>query len=499
MPRLEANNLRDAIARSMAAAETVAIRPRPETPAGIEARESMSARAQLEQGRISEVASSIVRSARVFQGGGNEIAGDSFDAHVGQALNASLSRLYPNFGVADKTGWDKVFDRAAQGAGDSMSAVGHTGDVDQHPVSQEIRSYIGGIGKKGLEIRRHFMAPPFGWPQDAVDGALVALLSAGFVRASRNGQSVGAIDIKRPLISASDFFSEGITVGAQHRIGVRSLASRLGISAISGSEADAADRILDRLTETARAAGGAPPLPDPPNQRSIQKIRAQAGNEQLLSIYDARDELAGLYANWSRKAHKADQRSREWALLKELSEYAQPLACSKAILIQIEAICENRSLLQEPNPLTPALNRLRSSLREAISNAFGDLTRMQQKSLESLDSVEEWSELDRDLRTQLVQKHKLAPIPELNLGTDEDLLTSLRASSLEEWDNKIHAMGRRAAMALEEAVRILMPAAVNIRPRPATLRNTDEVEAYLNALREEIIATIESGNTVVIT
>ena len=37
--------------------------------------------------------------------------------------------------------------------------------------------------QKGSELRNRFAAPPYGWPRDAVDAALVALCNVGQVRA----------------------------------------------------------------------------------------------------------------------------------------------------------------------------------------------------------------------------------------------------------------------------------------------------------------------------
>ena len=498
LPRLEASSLREAIARSAAAEEAVATRPRPETIGGIEARESMSARAKFEKDRISDLAGNIVRNARVFQGGGNELAGATFDGHVRQALEASLSRMFPNFNVADRSGWDRVFERAAQGAGDSMTAVGYTGDVDQHPVNQEVRTYVGGAGKKGLEVRRHFLAPPYGWPQDAVDGAIVALLAGGFFRASRNGQRVEAQGITRPLISASDFFSEGVTVWTQHRIGVRSLASQLGLQVTPGAEAEVVPQVLDRLAEVAQAAGGQPPLPAHPRQDSVEQLRVLAGNAQLVKLYEEREQLAKQYAEWSSIAKKVDQRMSEWVLLLELLAHAKALALSEELRGQVEAIREQRGLLRDPNPLPPILNELRSALREAVSVAHERLEAVRGKALESLGSVEEWSQVKADAQARLIEKYNLAPTPEPEVGTDGDLLASLRASSLEDWDDKIDAVTGRAERALKEAVQLSEPTAVNLRPRPATLRSAEDVEAYVAEFRHELLAKIEAGTPVVI-
>src|SRR5581483_1889778 len=102
--------------------------------------------------------------------------------------------------------------------------------VDQQPACRELRAYIGASGKKGSEIRKHFGAPPYGWPQDAIDGALLALLAAGFLRATRAGQPQAAKQLDRSHISSTEFVSEGATVSAMQRLAVRTLIKDLGLA-----------------------------------------------------------------------------------------------------------------------------------------------------------------------------------------------------------------------------------------------------------------------------
>ena len=86
LPRLEADELRQTMGRLRAAEETVAVRPPPQTSAGIEAREAMRSRATLEEQRVSVLVNNIIKNARVYQGGGNEIVAESFPELVGQAV-----------------------------------------------------------------------------------------------------------------------------------------------------------------------------------------------------------------------------------------------------------------------------------------------------------------------------------------------------------------------------------------------------------------------------
>ena len=179
LPRLEADELRQTIGRLRAAEETVNTRAVPQTSAGIEARGAMQSRIDVEGKHVVDLVDIIIGNARVYQGGGNEVIAASFPEAIGQAVEAALTRLFPKFSDADQSGWNRVVARALQGAPDALSTLGYSSDVEKHPVCQEIRSFVGGAGKKGSDVRRHFSDPPYGWSRDAVDGALLALLAGG--------------------------------------------------------------------------------------------------------------------------------------------------------------------------------------------------------------------------------------------------------------------------------------------------------------------------------
>ena len=212
----------------------------------------------------------IIRNARIYQGGGNEIIAASFPEGIGQAVEAALTRLFPKFSDANQSGWNRVVTRALQGAADALSTLGYSSNVENHPVCQEIRSFVGVAGKKGSDVRRHFSDTPYGWSRDAVDGALLALLAGGVLRATRRGQAMTAKNLNQQQIGVTDFFSEGVIVSVAQRIEVRRVASAMGLPAKSGEEAEAVPVILEHLQGEAQAAGGEAPPPRTAGHRDNQ-------------------------------------------------------------------------------------------------------------------------------------------------------------------------------------------------------------------------------------
>ena len=348
LPRLEADELRQTIGRLRAAEETVNTRAAPQTSAGIEARGAMQSRIEVEGKRVTDLVDNIIRKAHVYQGGGNEIIDASFPETIGQAVEAALTRLFPKFSDADQSGWNRVVTRALQGAPDALSTLGYSSDIENHPVCQEIRSFVGGAGKKGSDVRRHFSDPPYGWSRDTVDGALLTLLAGGFLRATRSGQAITAKDLNQQQIGVADFFSEGVIVSAAQRIEVRKIASAMGLPAKSGEEAEAVPVILERLQSGAQAAGGEAPLPAQPDTAIVRELRELAGNRQIVGVADKSNTIIDHHRDWSAAGEAAQERLPEWRRLERLLHHARTLPVATESNPQMEAIRSQRSLLTDP-------------------------------------------------------------------------------------------------------------------------------------------------------
>ena len=497
LPRLEADDLRQTIGRLRAAEETVNTRVVPQTSAGIEAKGAMQSRIDIEGMRVRDLVDNIIRNARVYQGGGNEIIAESFPEVIRQAVEAALTRLFPKFSDADQTGWNRVVTRASQGAADPLSALGYTSDVEKHPVCQEVRSFVGGAGKKGSDVRRHFSDPPYGWSRDAIDGALLALLAGGFLRATRNGQTITANGMTQQQIGVTDFFSEGVIVSAAQRIEVRKVASAMGLPAKSGEEAEAVPVILERLQSEAQAAGGDSPLPEPPDAKIVRELRDLDGNRQIVGIAEQADTLIGHYRGWLAAAEATRERLPEWRRLERLLHHASNLPIATELNPQVAAIRSQRSLLTDPNPIPPLLSKVTSALRKTVSEAHGRLRKERDQEVNELEKSDQWLKLEPADRARILASNGLGPIPDLAVGTDQTLLDCLEDTGLQDWDDRHLALKPRVDRAREEAARLQAPKAVTVRLTSATLHNREDVEAYIQQLREQLLAQVDEHPVII--
>src|SRR6266852_1369270 len=482
LPQQDSDALKDALASYAAANETLTSRPAPTALEGIEAKRAMESKRQVEQGKRDALIANIVNNARVYQGGGNEIAQGSLQASVKTAIEAALERLFPQFNVVDHPSWGTVMKRATEGANDALSIIGYTGDIDKHPACQEIRTFIGGPGKKGSEIRKHFEGVGYGWPRDAVDGALLCLVAGGFVRATKNSQAVSVKQITGPQIGITDFYSEGITVSSSQRIGVRGLLASMGLTIKPGEEAEATLKVLNRLIELASTAGGDAPLPERPSTASIEQLQAMSGNEQLIAVYERRDELLNNFKAWTQSRDKIEQRRPEWNVLQRLLTHARTLPIATEVALQVKAIEDARTLLQDPDPVTPLISKLATALRAKVTAEQQRLVEARDQAMRSLEASEEWQRVDEANRQRMLSQYSLRAVPALIIGTDEELLSTLDTYLLTSWEDRIAALSAKVAKVREETMKLLSPKAVPITPRRAILTSVEEGDAYLAML-----------------
>ena len=121
----------------------------------------------------------LLNETAVYIAGGDPVGGHpAGEQGPGRGQGRASTGSIPQFHEADSPDWHKVIERAKKGDGDALEAVGHKGDPETHPVCAAILAFVGS-GKKGTEIRKQFAGPPYGWPQDAIDAALIVLHRRG--------------------------------------------------------------------------------------------------------------------------------------------------------------------------------------------------------------------------------------------------------------------------------------------------------------------------------
>jgi hypothetical protein len=230
----------------------------------------------------------------------------------------------------------------------------------------------------------------------------------------------------------------------------------------------------------------------------VNKLNTLGGNEQLVAVFDAKDELLALADKWSQASMLIDQRLPEWRRLEIFLRHAGSLPTYETVRTQADAIRKNRSLLDNPNPVAPLLAQLFEGLRVAVGQAYSTFKDTYDRDVGALQKTDDWARLGVDDQERILAQNGLTPIPVPQLGTEEELLSALAEVSLPDWSNRIAAIQARVAKAREEAARLLEPTTVPVHPPAATLRSKSDVEAYVNDLRARLLEQVEKGPVVIL-
>ncbi len=154
-----------------------------------------------------------------------------------------------------------------------------------NPICKAILSCIGN-GKKGDDIRKHFDKSPYGWPRDAIDCAIAVLIVAGIIKAlDERNQIIEIAKLERKAIGRVTLKSETVVISNAHRISIRRLYQKLGITCPSGDEYNSSGDFILKLSSIIDQAGGDAPLPNRPSTDKIDEIKLCSGNERLMAIY----------------------------------------------------------------------------------------------------------------------------------------------------------------------------------------------------------------------
>ena len=504
IPRQDADDLRNRVVAALAAQRVLDHRGAPHNEAGREARASMESRlTEAEEGRDG-IVNGLLRAARVLQGGGSEVFGDSLTDRIRQGAEASLARLFPRFPEGDHAAWSAAIRRAAERSEEPFTPLGWDRDAADHSVAREVMATVG-AGSRGTEVHRTLAAAPFGWPRDAVDAALIALHTAGRLRATRNGEPVAPGGLNQAGVKTAVFRAEQVVLTVSQKLAIRGLLTRAGIQAVRDEEHQGVAQFLTDLRELGQRTGGEPPLPAPPVSSLLDDLVQQTGNEQLLAVHDHRDELERLRADWKGLAERAAPRLAQWEMASALHRHAADLPVSDAVGRELDAILSQCSLLAESDPVAPQVTKLAATLRTEIGNLREALDAALRQAEDLLAADSNWTRLEPAQQNEIRRRHSLLAPPPLALSTDEMLRRALDERPASAWRAEADAVPARLRRALAEAAALAPSphgeaggsAPTTVAIRRATLRNEEAVRAWLRDTERELLDRIQNGPIVI--
>ena len=484
------DELNAALTNFEAALETLAAKGIPNTEEGRQARASIEQRKAGFDQEIKRLVAAALESSLVLLGGGSEVEEpQTLRGKLQTACEAAATRLFPKFAQSDDPKWHLVVQRARTGSLDPLDAIGFKGTATDHPVCKAVLEHLG-PGKRGSGVRNRFTREPYGWSQDAIDGALLALLAGGAVLGLRQTKTVKATDLDQKTIGDTEFRVEKFQLTATQRVELRKLFQSLEVPCKTGEETGAGPLFVQRAMDLASLAGGEAPAPEKPNQSELQIIHELSGNEQLLALYERREELVKHFEEWKRLRKLIDERRPSWESLKELLFLSTSLENSEAFRAQADAIRTGRQLLHDPDPVKPLLESVASELRNALQSVSGRFSELYTAEMSALESSDAWKQLEDEQWRSIIQDARLRNSQPPVAGKTAELVQSLKSKGLGEWDAELDALPGRFGQAKRMASKLLEPTSVAYSiPRPL-LRTSEEVEAYVGEVRKELLAKV---------
>lgn len=496
LPKIRDQDFKAAIADWRAAATVTSTQPPPTTEEGVRARDAMESRAKRAEEKVNGYAADVLAGAQIYLGGGDALfAGSSLQTAVREALGKAAVRKFFKFKQADHAGWQLVFKRAKEGNAAALDAVGHKTDATAQPVVKEIKAFIGNGAHSGASIHKHYSAEPFGWPKDAINGALAVLVQSDDVSASDGATPYVASKLTEPVMAKLNYQGESIVLTFAQRQALKKLASKLELPM---NPVDVASCITT-LKNIAGAAGGPSPAPLPPPTADLDILRAKFGVERQAAVADQVDDLLSRKAEWESAANVTAARMVRWQEAQRLVYYARSLPGHAELESALSAIDAQRSLLTEPDPVTPIVATLRDHLRTAMQAAHDEAAHAHRAALDEVEAQPQWTQLSDEERAALLNECEFAEPTPPEIDDDTKLLDSLDRRSLRARREQAAAFAGRAKVVIQKLVEAVTPEALSVRPPPALLASVTEADAYLSALRSAIMSGIDAGRSVSIT
>jgi hypothetical protein len=485
----DADRLDGALQQRIAAQTVLDQRGNPSTTKGEQAQKAMAARVSAADRTIRDIVDSTVRDAEVLLAGGSAQSGTYLKDRLHSAAQNALIRLYPRFDTADDPGWERVVKAAQTGQTDALKAVGHNGPPDSNPVCQAILGRLA-AGRRGKEVRDEFEGTPYGWPQDAVDGALLVLARAGLIRVlGEDGKDVVLRDLARQKIGICRFLPETHVPTQSHRRAIRALGQAVGINVPPEQEGELLPLILRNLHDAATAAGGDPPAPPSPASPDLDALTALSGNERLIEAASRGKALADAFKDWQARRQAIVARLPAYQTTKrlvELGAHGQQAA--------IDDIRGRRRLLDDPDPVVPLRQDAAAELRARLNAAYDAYQAALARAEATLKADANWQALNPDDKHAIRARNGLLPVPRPAVVGPEDIVAALSARGLSGWADLTRGVPAGVQSALDEAAEQKQPQVQPVvLPSAGTIADAHALDAWLDSVRATLIAALAKG------
>ena len=369
-----------------------------------------------------------------------------------------------------------------------MKAVDHAGAPEGHSVCKAVLAELG-PGRKGSDVRSKFTGPPYGWSQDAVDGALIVLANAGLVRVTGDdGKPASLPDLPRQKLGTSTFRGETTIITIAERMPVRGLLTDAGIAFENNQEHLALTALLERLEAAVRHSGGEPPAPEPEKVPNIASYKSLSGNDLLAALAANATTLRAKLKTWTAAAQKIGDGLPNWRLVERLVALGAVEQQG-----ELDDLRSGRRLLADPDPMPPLILAAAETLRAKLNAAHADWEAAWQRGEQRLAENPTWGKLSPEQRHAIRQECGLLMVTKPTVDTPQTISEALSQCGLSEWENMSKALPARIEDALASAAALLEPKARAVSLPGAMLTSEAELDEWLGEVRERVARALAEG------
>jgi hypothetical protein len=498
VPKKDADSLKTHIVHVLAAKRVIDQRGVQNTPEGREAADAMRARLTASEDQLGATVRGIMAGARVFRSGAIEVAGLELASNIESGARESLNLLYRQFSEADSNRWKEVIDRTRHGIDEPFSYVNHTGDATKHPVCVEVIKLIaeaGNAGVAGGKIRKHFRAPPYGWPQDAVDAALTVLLRSGTLRGRKNGVEVQR-DIDQNGIPQVDFIAEAVPVSTQEIVRLRTILNYGGLLNPPVPPSQGPEHIegfLTKLRELAVSEGIEPPRPEGIELGFLEGVLSLAGGQRVKAMLEKGEVIKKAVDDGKARAEGIRVALPLWSQVVDLHAVAPGLPVAAAAGLEIEAIKASRGLLTSKAKLDTLQRDLEVALRQALKSACDECSAEFSRESRRLTEDAVWAKISSADQGRLISEEGFHAPVEPSAASLAELLAALRSQSITSRRSESNGYRTKVGRLLEAATKLLEPKVQTITLGSALFRSEAEVRAWVEQAQVKLIEAVKKG------
>ena len=181
--------------------------------------------------------------------------------------------------------------------------------------------------------------------------------------------------------------------------------------------------------------------------------------------------------------------------MQRLASHASDLQEAGTFLAQMQTVEQKRQLLAEPDPVAPLLSGLAQILREELNRLDGEYASRHEAGMRRLNDDMNWQQLKPEQHYQLMSEQNLRETdqPKVSVQTTKDVLNTLDTCNLANFKARVAALPGRFDEVLKGAAALCEPKVQFIHVPSRTLQNEEELEAWLDEVRQKLKAHLKNG------